>query len=445
MSVNLKTQLTQHLPPAHWQVIQAISQLATRPVYLIGGLVRDLLLQRPSLDLDIVVEGDAISFARQLQAHFGGQIQTHKPFGTATWQPPNLDIDSLDFVTARSETYPRPGALPLITPSTLTDDLARRDFTINTLAIRLDGTHFGQLIDPHNAQADLTAKRIRILHKASFLDDPTRIFRAVRYEQRLGFALEPTTLALLQAGLDGLANLTPARVRHEFERIWAEPRPEPILTRLHQLAILPAIHPALAWQPATATPFARLRQLARTIWATAVPEPTLAPLYWAIWLSDLAPADQAALADRLRLRRVTQERIGAVARLLTALAALPAGSPPSTITKTIRPFATRPGTLLATRALQENGHWLDTYWHTWQHITPTLTGHDLRRQGLQPGPRFAHILDQLRFAYLDGLIHDPAGELTLLDTLIQNAPADERPKTEDEKPRPSSVLRPPSP
>lgn len=437
MSGNVRTQLASQLLPAHWALVKGVSAFATRPVYFVGGLVRDLLLSHTSPDLDMVIIGDGIVFARQMQRRFGGEIRQHKQFGTAKWFvtpdvwqkiAPDADLagvaDSVDFVTGRSEVYPRPGSLPITTPSTLTDDLARRDFTINTLAIRLDGAHLGELIDQHNGQADLANSVVRVVHDASFVDDPTRIFRAVRYAQRLGFEIEPHTLALLQAGLGGLDLLTPARVRHEFERIWDETRPGQTLTHLHQLNILQAVHSALTLPPDLDAIFQRLRHLVKAdLWADGWSEDTLDALYWAIWLSHLTLDEQAQVVARLRLRRSTAEMVQGVTQLAGRLASLPAGSKPSVVEKTIRPFATRPGTLLANRALTERNDWLDAYWQTWRHQTPTLTGHDLRQRGLKPGPQFAHILDELRSAYLDGNINDPAGEEELLNQILQKAQA----------------------
>jgi len=154
------------------------------PCYVVGGFVRDLLLSKPINDLDVIVEGDAIKFGKSLVKTFGGKLTFHDKFHTAIWHLPstfNLQPPTLDLITARKETYLMPGALPTVAPATIEDDLRRRDFTINSMAIRIDGDHFGELLDPLNGQADLEEGLIRVLHPHSFIDDPTRIFRAIRY------------------------------------------------------------------------------------------------------------------------------------------------------------------------------------------------------------------------------------------------------------------------
>jgi tRNA nucleotidyltransferase (CCA-adding enzyme) len=225
-------------------------------VYVVGGFVRDLMLDIVSqralaLDVDIVIEGDAIAFARRMQVKYGGRIVEHKRFGTAKWilsahdtpvrtdallagldaaDPANLP-PHLDFVTARTEFYSAPTALPTVQQSSIKLDLHRRDFTINTLALCLNPDRWGELLDAWGGLADLRAGLVRVLHSLSFVDDPTRILRAVRYEQRFDFAIEPRTLELLTDALELLDRVTPARIRHELERILQEETPEKALLR----------------------------------------------------------------------------------------------------------------------------------------------------------------------------------------------------------------------
>ena len=187
-------------------MINAISRAAdalNNPIYFVGGLVRDLLLGRDSADIDIVAEGDAIALVRALVDQFGGDLRTHKRFGTAKWLlsaevwqqvldgtdvaelSPQTELPSIDFVTARTEFYAEPTVLPTVQQGSIKLDLHRRDFSINTLAIRLDGAHLGELLDFYGGRRDLDNGIIRVLHSLSFIDDPTRILRAVRFEQRL--------------------------------------------------------------------------------------------------------------------------------------------------------------------------------------------------------------------------------------------------------------------
>ena len=201
------------------RVVAEASGKRGTPLYLVGGLVRDLLLGSPAMDFDLVVEGDAIALAQALAAQSGGRVTVHARFGTAQWFSPDSTHPALDFISTRSETYTHPGALPTVKPGQLADDLARRDFTINTLAVRLDGEHWGQLYNELDGLKDLRDGLVRVLHPNSFLDDPTRLFRAVRYEQRYGFQIAPETVLLIPPARPLIASLSSERVRHELDLI----------------------------------------------------------------------------------------------------------------------------------------------------------------------------------------------------------------------------------
>lgn len=213
------------------------------PICIVGGFVRDLLLGRENLDLDIVAEGDAVSFARDLGESWGWEVQAHHQFGTATLiQPAGTRID---FASARSETYEYPGALPLVSPGTIEDDLRRRDFSINALAVRLNSEGFGELIDCLDGVKDLQSGRVRALHSESFLDDPTRIFRAVRYERRYNFQIESEDQARILEALhqDVLDLISGERIRNEINRILAEDTVPRVVQRLLDFDVFRAIHP----------------------------------------------------------------------------------------------------------------------------------------------------------------------------------------------------------
>ena len=174
--------------PDLWALITRLADLAAdraSPLYIVGGRVRDLLLERPAADLDLVVEGDALELVRALALDQGGEAIVHPRFGTATYRNGTLRFD---LATARTETYPRPGVLPDVRPSPIEEDLARRDFTVNAMALRLSPPDAGTLLDRFGSRQDVEDGLIRVLHDDSFIDDPTRIMRAIRYEQRLGFS-----------------------------------------------------------------------------------------------------------------------------------------------------------------------------------------------------------------------------------------------------------------
>jgi tRNA nucleotidyltransferase/poly(A) polymerase len=235
--------LIQTIQPQIRNLLQAIGRETQNPVYIVGGFVRDLLLARENLDLDIVVEGDAIRFARHLAEKWNGRLQAHPPFGTATITC--SDGLKIDFVSARSETYDRPGALPSVKWGTIEDDLWRRDFSINALAIRLNSDDFGALIDCTGGLSDLQAGRIRVLHDRSFIDDPTRIFRAIRYEGRYGFQIIDNDQNLIREaiGQKVLDCVSGQRIRNEIERIFAEEATPQMIRRMREFHLFRAVHP----------------------------------------------------------------------------------------------------------------------------------------------------------------------------------------------------------
>lgn len=218
--------------------VKKASHLADRtnvPLYLVGGIVRDLCLKKKVAgDLDFLIVGDAVTFAKDFARIYGGKCKVYQSFGTATVIYQDRRID---FTTARSEKYPRPGVLPVVTPGTLDEDLRRRDFTVNALAMVVNTSSFGNVVDVTGGLKDLKQKTIRVLHDKSFRDDPTRILRAVRFEQRLGFQIEPVTLRWLKQALkeNHVKAVKPPRYFREFRKILFEADPVKPLKRLCQL------------------------------------------------------------------------------------------------------------------------------------------------------------------------------------------------------------------
>ncbi len=187
------SELTRYFGEKRFTFLRKIGELADAQdvqVYIVGGIVRDFILNRSSKDIDLVVEGDAISFARTLANQFGGEVQQHDHFLTATWIIHSVPID---LVTARREHYRTPGALPDVQPASIKDDLARRDFAINAIAVSLNASCFGEILDPFQGRQQIQAKTVSVLHPLSFIEDPTRLFRALRFAKRLGFQLGDET------------------------------------------------------------------------------------------------------------------------------------------------------------------------------------------------------------------------------------------------------------
>ena len=217
-------------------------------VYLVGGAVRDLIVGQDSVDLDLAVEGDGVSAARELARRLDGEAAVHERFGTATVRAGELAVD---LATARRESYPRPGVLPEVQPASIEEDLARRDFTVNAMAVALSEPGRGELRDPLGGFADLAVARIRVLHDRSFIDDPTRVLRAVRYGARLGFGLEHDTERLLReaAAADALSTISGPRVRDELMDLLREPAAPVAVGRMRDLGVAAALHPRLRADP----------------------------------------------------------------------------------------------------------------------------------------------------------------------------------------------------
>ena len=226
-----------NIPKPILNLLYDIGEIAGKNAYLVGGFVRDLLLKRPSLDIDIVVEGDAIRVAETMCDQWSGTLEAHSQFGTATVTHGNIDLPKVDFVTARRETYQDAGTLPIVQRGTITDDLHRRDFSINALAMRLDLKAFGTIVDKTGGLQDLEAGIIRVLHNRSFIDDPTRIFRAARYAGRYGFRIAETDDVLIREALPILAQLSGERIRNEIDSVLLEKDAAKIVQHLTQLGV----------------------------------------------------------------------------------------------------------------------------------------------------------------------------------------------------------------
>jgi tRNA nucleotidyltransferase (CCA-adding enzyme) len=436
---NLRQLMANSLPPAVWGMVKATSGVAAElemPLYFVGGLVRDLLLDKRPTDIDMVVEGDAIRLARRLRRKLGGETRSHAQFGTAKWLltpeiwrkvAPDAPLDgvpeAIDFVTARTEFYNQPSALPEVERGSIKLDLHRRDFTINTLAIRLDGAHLGKLLDFYGGRRDLEQGIIRVLHSLSFVDDPTRILRAIRLEQRLNFMIEPRSAELIASALPMLDRVTGDRIRHEIELALEEADPVPVMERLAELGVMAQIHPGLLWQEQVAQQFRRLQNdLAGRIDALkdkALTSKRLTFYYFALWLLPLPGKVQEEVMERLKVRKTTEEDVRALVGLLHELAALSADARPSEVYKVLQPYRERVllSALIAVGPDSVPGEQVEQYLDKWQHIELSLNGNDLMAMGVPQGPEIGRLLAQLLAARLDGEITAEDEERAFVDTL----------------------------
>ena len=383
------------------QVDEAAEQL-DMPVYIVGGVVRDLLLDHPVMDFDIVVEGDAIRLGKEVSARYGGKLTVHPQFFTAKWELSNGT--SLDLISARSESYEYPAALPTVAMSGMKDDLKRRDFTINTLAVRLDGEHYGELLDLCGGLPDLEQRLIRTLHERSFIDDPTRMFRAVRFEQRFEFELEADTLRQLREQIEGVQLLTGQRIWNELRLYCAEPYPENDFARIDQLGIAGQIHRALCWTDAMEADQVRFRDAKRAYYWNDVRNADLdttdreGPLW--IWLSSFPLETVYELGERLLMPKKIQRIIEGLSQLRTDFSQISRGAH-SQITFFLEKLPQESLYCYSLFCTESEKALIKKYMLKWRHVHPSFTGEDLIEMGVEPGPQMRALLTGLRAACLD--------------------------------------------
>ncbi|MDD4873844.1 MAG: hypothetical protein PHE15_02565 [Dehalococcoidales bacterium] len=361
-------------------------------LYLVGGVVRDLLLGKTNLDIDLAVEGNAIALAKEM-ADKQDNITVHKNFYTAKIRWHDLYID---FAATRRETYANPGALPTVSPSSLIEDLIRRDFTINAMAIGLTGQDYGLLYDPYNGQEDLINRGIRILHDKSFIDDSTRIWRGLRYEQRLGFQIEPHTLELLKRDIPMLDTVSADRIYYEIECILKEELPEKVFKRAHALGILKKLHPDLKADSRLDDRFPQAREV-------SFPHRPSPALYMALLTYDLNITEKEELNSYLRLPKLiaqTMRDSDSIKSRFKYIATT--GIKRSEIYHLLYDYslqAIMASIIVAeTEEVRQN---LRLYLDKLRSIKPLLTGKDLLKMGVTQGPHMREILNSLLDAKLD--------------------------------------------
>jgi len=408
--------------------VKATSEGLGYPLYIIGGSVRDLMLESSIKDFDLTVEGDAIALARALAKKHGGKVTAHTKFATAKWFLPkdlaSESSDTLDLISARSETYKQPAALPTVKTGSMDDDIRRRDFTINTLAIRLDDPHFGELRDDLNGMDDLKKGVVRVLHDNSFIDDPTRIYRAVRYAERYGFEIAEETLALIPKARRLIEKLSAQRIRHELDLILEEWSAATMLTRLNDLDLLKPIHPALSFDKVAHARLADLhtyRGLQHlSPWnVTKGEQMNASDLGWLLWLMPLSNEEIASLNERLQFTADLLASLFAVSMMFKDQSSY-IGLKPSECVEHLESFPVNAveamGYIAEDARIKEL---FDNYISKWRYIKPHTTGNDLKKRGIEPGPRYAVILRQLRYAWLDGEVETEEEEGVLLGGLLK--------------------------
>ena len=394
--MNLARQIEQYLPQQFLELVKDISKQATergQRVYVVGGVVRDMLLGYPNFDIDLVVEGEAIKLAEQMAEISKARLLAHRRFGTAKLRYDNFTVD---LATARKETYAKPGALPRVTPGTLEDDLIRRDFSINAMAISLASNDYGELVDPYSGGSDLEHRLIRILHPDSFSDDATRILRGVCYKERFGFEFEAETARLLKRDIPMLDAISGDRIRHELEHIFEEERPELVIERLDELDVLTRISLSFKGDGWIAEKFEEARRLKRFT--------QLHSLYFCLLIYSLSEREIEQFLVRLnmpvKLSRVMRDTLGLKARL--SLLDEPSLKP-SDVYYVLREYDSM--------AIQANAvasesvtihHRFQLFLKKLRYVRTCMDGEELKGLGISAGPEMGKVLRILHKAKLDG-------------------------------------------
>jgi tRNA nucleotidyltransferase (CCA-adding enzyme) len=390
--------------------------------YLVGGFVRDLILGVKNFDLDIAVEGEGILFAETLAEKLNANIISHKRFGTATLTvKPHL---KLDIATTRKEFYPEPGSLPVVNKGSIKDDLFRRDFTINTLVISINKDNFGQLLDLFEGKSDIQKRKVRILHNLSFIDDPTRILRAVRFQKRYDFQIEPDTLKRLKEAvkLKMLFAVEPQRLRDELVLILKETQPLKALKRLDELAGLGFINPNLKLSKKTEKFLGSCQEQVKWFKSKFAQHRHLDA--WLVYLSGLLSGldleSVRAVCERFVFRKGETKRMLEFFlhrdKLLSKLSC--PGLRPSSVFHLLEPLSYEVIILLKAAAGNKFAHAnMENFFHAYNGTAIFLRGHDLKGLGIAPGPHYQRIFRKVLNAKLNGKVKTAQEELDFVRNL----------------------------
>ncbi|WP_291316271.1 CBS domain-containing protein [Desulfuromonas sp.] len=427
--------LRDQLPPPILKMLQDMGQVGDAlgmNIFAVGGFVRDLLLRQENLDVDIVVEGEGIAFATEYAKQHECRVRAHRKFGTAVIIFP--DGFKVDVASTRMEYYLEPGALPTVEHASIKLDLYRRDFTINTLALAINGEHYGDLHDFFGGQRDLEERAIRVLHNLSFVEDPTRMFRAIRFEQRLGFHMGVHTEQLLRSAvrMGFLDKVGGGRVFNELVLIFMEADPLPAVLRMAELDLLKYIHPSLAGIKKARPLFEAASQALH--WHALLYTGETCRRWLVYFLCLTASLDRDAIegvCSRLSITAryrmvVAQEREESHRVLQDIHRYRSRGRTPraSQVYRWLTPFSTETLLyLMASAGHEEVRRWISQYFTRLAGASSILTGSDLKRMGLPPGPRYREILDGLLDARLNGKVVTREDEVALVKKrFLRSAP-----------------------
>jgi tRNA nucleotidyltransferase (CCA-adding enzyme) len=427
---NIESLMRERLPKTILGILKQLGEAAAElkfSAYVVGGFVRDLLLKHDNLDIDVVIEGDAIVFARRFAARFGARSREFQKFKTAVIIFP--DGFKIDVATARTEYYEAPGALPIVEYSSIKMDLYRRDFTINTLALKLNPGEFGTLLDFFGAQRDLKEGRISLLHNLSFVEDPTRVFRAIRFEQRFKFRITKLAANLINNAVKNnfFDRLSGARLFGELRLILQEDNPLPTIARLAEFNLLAAVHPRLVYDEGTRRMLERVQAVLSWYDLLYLEEKFDRWLVYFLGLVDHLTA--AELADMLSRFNLSPKLAAVISRdkeagnqVLMRLFYFHEPSRP-VIYHLLTPLSTEFILWMMAKSRHENTRKaISLYFTHLKHLKPELKGRDLVAMGYQPGPLIKEMLDRLLEARLNEQVKSLKEERQMVRRLF--GPAD---------------------
>jgi len=409
-SENLKDKLKEKVPPGIVDILLRAGKLAYSmgwSVFIVGGFVRDLLLGNENFDIDLVIEGDGILYAEKLSEELGANLTIHRDFGTATL---NLSENfKLDIATSRREFYPRPASLPHVKPAPLKEDLFRRDFTVNAMAISINPPDFGRLIDFFGGRRDLRERKVRVLHVRSFIDDPTRIFRAIRFEQRYNFCIEKVTERLIKLALrEGVFQLLSGkRIKEELKQILEEDRPERNVYRMQKLGILKVIQPGIYLNSSREMIFDKLIDTIARYEILTGEKSKRWLIRLSVLLRDLTEEEIENFCSKYSFTREERETILASSKKADEIVerlTVPEMKP-SSIYYLLRSYPSE--ALILAMAIAKDDiveKRIVLYLSHLQKIELEITGDDLKKMGYKPSPEFSRILEETKKAKLDGLV-----------------------------------------
>jgi tRNA nucleotidyltransferase (CCA-adding enzyme) len=394
--------------------------------YLVGGFVRDLLLARKNEDIDIVVEGDGILFARKYAKHAHARIHAHEKFGTAVVIFP--DGFKIDVATARTEHYSSPAAMPTVEKSSIKLDLYRRDFTINTLVIHLNGDRFGTLIDFFGAYQDIKEKVVRVLHNLSLVEDPSRVFRAIRFEQRFGFHIGKLTDHLIKNAvkMNFVKQLGGRRVFTELRLILQEDDPLPAVRRMHEYGILKMIHENIQCNTEMIRRFGEIKKVLAWHELLFIDE---AYVKWAVYfmalIHDAQPGMTHQVCNELDISQQYRDMFckekNKAMWLLRSLESSKKKIKNSELYHCVKFYKTE--ILLYMMASAKNKtviRMLSNYHSRLKRLKTYITGKDLKKMGIPPGPTYSKILESVLNARLDNIVETHEDEMNYVKLLINS-------------------------